>query len=106
VSSAIPLDQQTIHCILFHHEHCDGSGYPAGLSGSNIPFPVRVVSVANYYDILTSRGIDGARLTPFEALARMKEEMKEKIDMDVFKQLVLVVSGAGLVQNPRSEGPS
>jgi putative two-component system response regulator len=41
---------------LGHHENYDGSGYPLGLSGENIPFCCRLLSVANVYDAcLTSR---------------------------------------------------
>ncbi|HOV84927.1 MAG TPA: HD domain-containing protein [Syntrophobacteraceae bacterium] len=96
--SAVPLDQSTIHCILFHHEQCDGRGYPTGLTGANIPLPVKVVNVANRYDLATSPGPRDHPLTPFQGLTKMKEEMQEEIDMDVFRRLVMVLSGAGLVQ--------
>jgi response regulator RpfG family c-di-GMP phosphodiesterase len=38
----------------FHHERFDGSGYPAGLVGEEIPLPARIVAVADVYDALTS----------------------------------------------------
>ena len=37
-----------------HHEHWDGSGYPFGLKGENIPLSARIVAVADVYDALTS----------------------------------------------------
>ncbi len=39
---------------LGHHEKYDGSGYPRGLSGNNIPMEARIVAVADVYDALTS----------------------------------------------------
>ena len=39
----------------FHHEAVDGSGYPYGLSGDEIPIEARIVSVADVFDALTSR---------------------------------------------------
>jgi two-component system response regulator RpfG len=39
---------------LRHHERWDGSGYPDGLSGSEIPLPARIVAVADVFDALTS----------------------------------------------------
>ncbi len=38
-----------------HHERWDGKGYPFGLSGSDIPLPARIVSIADAYDAITSR---------------------------------------------------
>jgi len=41
----------------FHHEQFDGSGYPHGLTGANIPLSARLVAVADVYDALTSRRV-------------------------------------------------
>jgi putative two-component system response regulator len=40
--------------IAFHHEKWDGSGYPYGLSGENIPLLGRMMAIADVYDALTS----------------------------------------------------
>jgi HD-GYP domain-containing protein (c-di-GMP phosphodiesterase class II) len=40
--------------ILHHHECWDGSGYPDGLSGEDIPFGSRIIAVANDYDAMVS----------------------------------------------------
>ena len=37
-----------------HHEHFDGTGYPDGLSGENIPWIARIIGVADAYDAMTS----------------------------------------------------
>ena len=39
---------------LNHHEDFDGSGYPAGLAGDDIPMAARIVAVADVFDALTS----------------------------------------------------
>ena len=39
----------------FHHERFDGSGYPYGLFGANIPFEARIMAVADVYDALVSK---------------------------------------------------
>ena len=41
----------------FHHERFDGSGYPSGLAGLNIPLSARIVAVADVFDALTSERI-------------------------------------------------
>ena len=40
--------------VQYHHECYDGSGYPAGLKGNNIPLDARIMSVADAYDAMTS----------------------------------------------------
>ncbi len=71
-----------------HHEKLDGSGYPAGLSGSEIPTTVRIVTVADIYDALTSdRAYRQARKreTAFEILVDGVE--KGWWDGDVVREL-------------------
>ena len=41
----------------YHHEHYDGSGYPDGLKGEEIPLPARIVAVADSYDAMQSKRI-------------------------------------------------
>jgi cyclic di-GMP phosphodiesterase len=51
-----PLKQfePILPAILHHHEHYDGTGYPAGLSGERIPFYARIIAVADAYDAILS----------------------------------------------------
>lgn len=48
------MSDSVINIIHFHHERFDGSGYPSGLKADEIPFEVRIVTVADVYDALTS----------------------------------------------------
>jgi len=41
--------------ILYHHERWDGSGYPEGLKGRNIPIGARMLALADAFDALTTR---------------------------------------------------
>ena len=38
----------------YHHEHWDGSGYPQGLKGEEIPLPARIFAVVDIWDALTN----------------------------------------------------
>lgn len=49
-----PLLSMAAEIALSHHEKYDGSGYPNGLSGENIPLTARVVAIADVFDALTS----------------------------------------------------
>jgi response regulator RpfG family c-di-GMP phosphodiesterase len=48
------LSQTIVNIVLYHHERFDGSGYPIGLSGEDIPVEARIVNAADIYDALTS----------------------------------------------------
>jgi HD-GYP domain-containing protein (c-di-GMP phosphodiesterase class II) len=66
--------------VLYHHERMDGSGYPHGLTASEIPIEARIVAVADTYDVLTSdRPYRGAFNQP-EALRRILAEAGPHLD--------------------------
>ena len=43
--------------VLYHHEKYDGSGYPNGIAGDNIPLYAKIISVANVYDAIISKRV-------------------------------------------------
>lgn len=56
VLSRIPfLPKTALEVVLHHHEHWDGTGYPKGLKGEEIPLVARVFAVADVWDALLSR---------------------------------------------------
>lgn len=57
-----------IHC---HHEYLDGSGYPRGLKGDDIPLEARIVTVADIFDALTATRPYKQVWTPAQALAEL-----------------------------------
>jgi putative nucleotidyltransferase with HDIG domain len=48
------FDSDVLDIVLYHHERADRSGYPDGLDGDSIPWGVRIVSVMDAFDALTS----------------------------------------------------
>lgn len=72
---------------LGHHEKWDGSGYPSGLTGEDIPLSARLMAVADVYDALISRRVYKAGFTHAAALAVMREGRGSHFDpaiLDVF----------------------
>jgi HD-GYP domain-containing protein (c-di-GMP phosphodiesterase class II) len=72
---------------LSHHENFDGTGYPKGLSGENIPLTGRISKIADVFDALINNRIYKPAYTLEESLNIMKNEMKpdKAFDPDCFK---------------------
>lgn len=61
--------------IRHHHEKLDGSGYPDGLHGEQIPLTARILSTVDIYDALTTDRPYRSALSPSEAIAVMQSEV-------------------------------
>ena len=59
-----------------HHEHWDGSGYPDGLAGEEIPLLARILQVADIYDALTTERSYKPALSHQDAIAMMENEVR------------------------------
>jgi len=59
--------------IRWHHERMDGSGYPDGLTGEQIPVMVRIMTIADVYDALTTRRPYHEALSPEEGMRILRE---------------------------------
>jgi len=76
-------DEELTAIVRHHHERFDGSGYPDGLAGEEIPFGARIVAVADTFDAVTStRPYRGARGHP-EALDLLLAEAGTQLDPDL-----------------------
>ncbi len=65
---------------LLHHEKCDGSGYPYGLSGNRLDRFTKMVTIADIYDAMTSARIYRGPLCPFKVVDILQEEGFQKYD--------------------------
>jgi diguanylate cyclase (GGDEF)-like protein/putative nucleotidyltransferase with HDIG domain len=70
--------------VKYHHERYDGTGYPAGLKGDNIPLDARILSVADSYDSMTSsRPYREKATSPDEALEELKRCSGSQFDPNI-----------------------
>lgn len=84
-----PLDflKDTIPIILHHHERYNGSGYPSGLQGEEIPLGARIITVADTFDAMTSsRAYRRARSTreAIDELTRCRGSQFDTEIVDIF----------------------
>lgn len=91
--AALPLAPETLHCILFHHERDDGSGYPTGLLSRDIPLHAKIVALCNVYDGLIRPTPWRPALTPYEALSAIKSD-RRAWDLEILRRLILVLANA------------
>ncbi len=69
--------------VLHHHERWDGTGYPNGLAGEEIPLGARIIFVADAYDAMTSDRAYRGRLTPQEAVAELERCAGTQFDPEI-----------------------
>jgi putative methionine-R-sulfoxide reductase with GAF domain len=87
ILSSIHFPYPVIPIVRHHHENWDGSGYPDGLSGTNIPLGARILSVVDCYDALTSDRPYRPRLTNEQAIAILMQRrggMYDPLIVDTF----------------------
>jgi HD-GYP domain-containing protein (c-di-GMP phosphodiesterase class II)/CheY-like chemotaxis protein len=78
--------------ILHHHESYDGTGYPSGLAGDEIPLGSRVISVADTYDAMTSDRPYRKGFTHDDAIAELKRVSGTQLDPDAVAAFLAVVA--------------
>ena len=91
ISSIKPL-QDTLDPVRHHHEHFDGTGYPAGLAGEQISLGGRILAASDAYDALTSRRAWREPMTPPDALSFLEERSGSLLDPQVFAALRATVT--------------
>jgi diguanylate cyclase (GGDEF)-like protein/putative nucleotidyltransferase with HDIG domain len=69
--------------VLHHHERWDGSGYPDGLPGENIPLGARIIFVADAYDAMTSERVYRRRVTPDQAISELQRCAGTQFDPEI-----------------------
>ena len=83
MAAAVPFLADTALCILHHHEYWNGSGYPDGLKGEQIPIESRILAVASDYDAMVSERPYHAPMSPEQAASEIRKGISVKYDPSV-----------------------
>jgi HD-GYP domain-containing protein (c-di-GMP phosphodiesterase class II) len=72
--------EEIAEVILAHHERVDGTGYPRGLRGEEIPALARMISIADTYDVITARDTYRPPVSSSEAIAELRRVAGRQLD--------------------------
>lgn len=81
---------------LMHHEKCDGSGYPYGLTGDDIDKFSKIVTIADIFDAMTSERVYRAAMCPFSVIKYFEDDGIQKYEIKYILTFLENVSNAYL----------
>jgi putative nucleotidyltransferase with HDIG domain len=87
IVEGIPFLQDTLSVIRYHHERWDGSGYPVGLKGRDIPIQARIFAVVDVFDALTSKRSYRKKSSPDDAVEYLREHADKLFDPEIVEAL-------------------
>jgi HD domain len=103
----IPFLEEVKSAVLHHHEKYDGTGYPAGLSGEDIPYFARMIGIVDAFDCLTStRSYRPARSVE-DTLAILTQDRHSHFDpglVDAFADVIKRHGWKAAVDQPAPDG--
>lgn len=80
--------KEVLPLILHHHEWYDGKGYPKGLKGEEIPYLVRILSIADSFDAMTSNRPYHKRKTYAEAIQELEICSSSQFDPEIIQEFI------------------
>ena len=88
--------REALPYVLYHHERWDGSGYPSGRSGEEIPLEARVLAIADAFDAMTSDRPYRRALTHEEAVAEVERCAGTQFDPEIARVFLELFAEAEL----------
>ena len=83
IAMSTPALEHIAEYILHHHERWDGSGYPGGVKGTEIPLPSRILAVTDAYDAMTETRVYRKALQQSFALEEIERHAGTQFDPDI-----------------------
>jgi diguanylate cyclase (GGDEF)-like protein/PAS domain S-box-containing protein len=92
ITKNIPELSMVADYILLHHERWDGTGYPKGYKGEEIPLPCRILAVADTYDVMMHGRVYKQAISKEEAIAELKRCAGKAFDPRIVKLFVKMIT--------------
>jgi HD-GYP domain-containing protein (c-di-GMP phosphodiesterase class II) len=91
VEKADGVSKETRDAILYHHENIDGTGYPEGLKGNEIPLSAKICAVSDVYDALLSNRDYRVKLNRYQATKILISNVDVKFDKYIIKNFLKII---------------
>lgn len=103
ILAGVPAFEPCLSIIRHHHERLDGTGYPDGLKGDDIPIEVRIVSAADAFDAMTSQRSYRKDLALADVFRELEKDVQcQRLDANVVVALKQVIRTKGIIgQRPK-----
>ncbi len=83
IASSVPQLEAISYFILTHHERYDGTGYPKGIKGKDIPLASRILAVVDAYDAMTNDRVYRKAMPQSEAIKELEVNKGSQFDPDI-----------------------
>ena len=92
-----PIDwfKEVAYLIEHHHEHYDGSGYPHGIAGENIPLEARIITAVDSYHAMISDRPYRKAISKFAAIEELKKGSGTQFDPEVVDAFIKILTNNG-----------
>lgn len=102
------VDVHVQNAALMHHERCNGSGYPLGLTGDQIDHIAKLIAIVDVYEATTAPRIYRGPLSPFEVIGLFQSEGIQKYEvlyiMNFLENIVSTYMHYGVILSDGTEG--
>ena len=88
--------------VRYHHERYDGTGYPDGLKGEDIPYIARIIAVADSYDAMTSNRVYRKHLSDEQVLKELVDGAGTQFDPEIARKMIELIH-SGEIKNLSAE---
>jgi len=85
------VNQDVLDMVAFHHERHDGSGYPRGLKGDQIPPFARIAGIVDTYDAITSQRSYAEARAPADAIKALYQERDKHFQAELVEALIQAI---------------